>query len=80
MAFVFLIHVLVFFIDHYCRWGEGVGGDLIIAYCPFFSPWGIYSPEKSKGKNPPGEGHNFSWRFFSPHGFKKTHVDFDFHC
>ena len=37
-----------------------------------FFPHGEYFPEKSKGKNPHGEGHNFPRGFVFPAGISKT--------
>ena len=43
-----------------------------IEFYLFFFPHGEYFPEKSKGKNPHGEGHNFPRGFVFPTGILKT--------
>ena len=41
-------------------------------YLVFFFHYGEYFPEKSKGKNPHGEAHNFPRGFVFPTGISKT--------
>ena len=61
--------------------------DIVFKFCEknrilfiFFSHR-EYFPEKYKGKNPHGEGHNFPrGDLFSPQGFQNPCGDFDHYC